>query len=148
MLLSISPPYNFFLSLNLNNVGFFWKNLWAKGDHLMETSHLKTHPFGNHYPEWMPNLHSDRGQDSNPCAWRCQGPQSPSGSTVPRWPQNCGGNGNVHKTYLRPAIAPMYINPTVVKYHHYIVVHFNSSALDCFLNSRSRFSCVTALLCG
>ena len=31
----------------------------------METSHLKTHPFGNHYPEWMPNLNSDRGQDSN-----------------------------------------------------------------------------------
>ncbi|MPC47261.1 hypothetical protein E2C01_041002 [Portunus trituberculatus] len=24
--------------------------------------------FGNRYPEWMPFLTSDRGQDSNPCA--------------------------------------------------------------------------------
>ncbi|MPC42012.1 hypothetical protein E2C01_035623 [Portunus trituberculatus] len=30
-----------------------------------------------------PNLHSDRGQDSNPCAWRPLGPQSTQGSTVP-----------------------------------------------------------------
>ncbi|MPC43677.1 hypothetical protein E2C01_037330 [Portunus trituberculatus] len=29
-----------------------------------------------------PNLYSDRGQDSNPCAWRPLGPQSTHGSTV------------------------------------------------------------------
>ncbi|MPC45592.1 hypothetical protein E2C01_039296 [Portunus trituberculatus] len=29
-----------------------------------------------------PNLYSDRGQDSNPCAWRSFGPQSTHGSTV------------------------------------------------------------------
>ena len=23
----------------------------------METSYLKAHPLGNHYPEWIPNLH-------------------------------------------------------------------------------------------
>ncbi|MPC54702.1 hypothetical protein E2C01_048626 [Portunus trituberculatus] len=33
-----------------------------------------------------PNLHSDRGQDSNPCAWRPLGPQSTHGSSVPRLP--------------------------------------------------------------
>ena len=38
----------------------FYGNLWGKGDHLMETSYLKAHPFGNCYPEWMPNLPSDR----------------------------------------------------------------------------------------
>ena len=32
----------------------FYGNLWAKADHLMETSYLKAHPFGNCYPEWMP----------------------------------------------------------------------------------------------
>ncbi|MPC71433.1 hypothetical protein E2C01_065710 [Portunus trituberculatus] len=31
-----------------------------------------------------PNLHSDPGQDSNPCAWRPLGPQNAHGSTVPR----------------------------------------------------------------
>ncbi|MPC88772.1 hypothetical protein E2C01_083693 [Portunus trituberculatus] len=31
-----------------------------------------------------PNLHSDRGQDSNPCAWRSLRSQSTHGSTVPR----------------------------------------------------------------
>ncbi|MPC20420.1 hypothetical protein E2C01_013363 [Portunus trituberculatus] len=31
-----------------------------------------------------PNLHSDRGQDSNPCAWRPLGFQSTHGSIVPR----------------------------------------------------------------
>ena len=61
-------------------------NLWSKGDHLMETSYLKAHPFGNRYPEWMPNLPSDRGQDSNPCAWGTLGPHSAHGSTVPRRP--------------------------------------------------------------
>ena len=34
----------------------------------METSNLKAHPFGNRYPEWMPNLPLNRGQDSNPLA--------------------------------------------------------------------------------
>ncbi|MPC95048.1 hypothetical protein E2C01_090242 [Portunus trituberculatus] len=33
-----------------------------------------------------PNLNSDRGQDSNPCAWRPLGPQSTHGSIVPRRP--------------------------------------------------------------
>ncbi|MPC53155.1 hypothetical protein E2C01_047041 [Portunus trituberculatus] len=32
---------------------------------------------------WKPNLHSDRGQNSNPCAWRPLGAQSTQGSTVP-----------------------------------------------------------------
>ena len=36
---------------------------------LKETSYLKVHPFGNCYPEWMPNLNSDCGQDLNPWAW-------------------------------------------------------------------------------
>ncbi|MPC39896.1 hypothetical protein E2C01_033448 [Portunus trituberculatus] len=31
-----------------------------------------------------PNLHSDRGQDSNPCAWRPLGLQSTYDPTVPR----------------------------------------------------------------
>ncbi|MPC82377.1 hypothetical protein E2C01_077041 [Portunus trituberculatus] len=35
-------------------------------------------------PVRKPNLHSDRGQDSNPCTWRPLGPQSTHGSTVPR----------------------------------------------------------------
>ena len=38
----------------------------------METSYLKAHPFGNRYPEWTPNLHSARSQDSNPCAMGSQ----------------------------------------------------------------------------
>ena len=63
----------------------FHGNLWAKGDHLMEeTSYLKTHPLRNRYPEWTPNLHPDRSQDSNPCARGSQGTQSANGSTVPR----------------------------------------------------------------
>ncbi|MPC57269.1 hypothetical protein E2C01_051247 [Portunus trituberculatus] len=33
-----------------------------------------------------PNLHSDRGQHSNPCAWRPLGPQSTHGSSVSRRP--------------------------------------------------------------
>ncbi|MPC35031.1 hypothetical protein E2C01_028441 [Portunus trituberculatus] len=33
-----------------------------------------------------PNLHLDRGQDSNPCAWRPLRSQSTHGSTVPRQP--------------------------------------------------------------
>ncbi|MPC79151.1 hypothetical protein E2C01_073664 [Portunus trituberculatus] len=35
-----------------------------------------------------PNLHSDRGQDLNQCAWRPLGPQSTHGSTVPQQPNN------------------------------------------------------------
>ena len=31
----------------------------------METSYLKAHPFWNRYPEWIPNLHPDRGEHSN-----------------------------------------------------------------------------------
>ena len=40
----------------------------------METFYLKAHPLGDRYPEWTPNLHSDRSQDSNPCARGSQGP--------------------------------------------------------------------------
>ncbi|MPC91095.1 hypothetical protein E2C01_086110 [Portunus trituberculatus] len=39
-----------------------------------------------------PNLHSYRGQDSNPCAWRSLRPQSTHGSSVPRR-YRCGGGG-------------------------------------------------------
>ena len=35
----------------------------------MEISYLKAHPFGNRYPEWMPNLPSDYSQDLNPFTW-------------------------------------------------------------------------------
>ena len=43
----------------------------------METSYLKAHSLWDRYPEWTPNLYSDRSQDSNPCASGYQG------STVP-----------------------------------------------------------------
>ncbi|MPC17352.1 hypothetical protein E2C01_010205 [Portunus trituberculatus] len=46
-----------------------------------------------------PNLHSDRGQDSNPCAWRPLGPQSTHGSTVPRQFATARG-GPTHTTSL------------------------------------------------
>ena len=46
--------------------GAFGGNLWAKEDHLMEISYMKGHLFRNRYPEWMPNLPTGRGQDSNP----------------------------------------------------------------------------------
>ena len=52
----------------------------------METSYLKARPFGHHYQEWMPNIPSDRGQDSSLCIWGSQGPQNVRGSIVPRWP--------------------------------------------------------------
>ena len=42
----------------------------------METSYLKVRPLGNRYPEWTPNLLSDRSQDWNPCARGSQGLQS------------------------------------------------------------------------
>ena len=57
----------------------------------METSYLKAHPFGNRYPDWMPNLHLDCGQDSNPCTRGSQGFQSTSDSTVPRRVQQTSG---------------------------------------------------------
>ena len=68
--------------------GLFMAILPAKGDYLMETSYLKAHPFGGHYPQWMPNLPSDRDKNSNPCAWESQGPQSTCGFTVPWQPQS------------------------------------------------------------
>ena len=49
----------------------------------MEASYLKAHPLWDRYPEWTPNLHSDRSQYSNLCARGSQGPQRASGSTVP-----------------------------------------------------------------
>ena len=66
----------------------FYGNLWGKGDHLMETSYLKAHPFENRYPEWMPNLHSNRSQDSNQCALSCS-------STWFRFPPR-----NVNNTFI------------------------------------------------
>ena len=40
----------------------------------MKTSYLKAHQFTNCYPEWMPNLPSDREKDSNLCFWESLGP--------------------------------------------------------------------------
>ena len=34
----------------------FYRLLWAKGDHLRETSHLKAYLLGSRYLEWMPNF--------------------------------------------------------------------------------------------
>ena len=48
----------------------------------METSYLKAHPLRNRYPEWTPNHHSDRSQDSNPCALGSQGLRRASGSSL------------------------------------------------------------------
>ena len=48
----------------------------------MEISYLKAHSLGKCYPKWMPNLPSNHGQDSNPCAWGSLGPYSARGSTV------------------------------------------------------------------
>ena len=53
----------------------------------MET-YLKAHPFEDRYPEWTPNLHSDRSQDSNPCVRGSQGPQNARGFTVPSEEEN------------------------------------------------------------
>ena len=41
-------------------------NLSVKRDELMHTSYLEAYLFGNRNPEWMANLPSNRGQDSNP----------------------------------------------------------------------------------
>ena len=46
----------------------------------MKTSYLKVHLFGKCYPKWMPNLHSDCGQDSNLCT---RGSQDPKVQAVP-----------------------------------------------------------------
>ena len=67
----------------------FYGNLWTKGNHLMETSYLKAHAFWSRYPVWTSNFHSDRSQDSNPCARGSQGLKSESGSTVPRRVSKC-----------------------------------------------------------
>ena len=64
----------------------FYINLYVKRDHLMKITYLKAHPFRNRYLEWMPNLPSDRGQDSNPCTWESFEPVGARGSTVPRCP--------------------------------------------------------------
>ncbi|MPC42748.1 hypothetical protein E2C01_036379 [Portunus trituberculatus] len=58
-------------------------NLWPKGDisgHLLFQSPPTRKPLPR---VRKPNLHSDRGQDLNPCTWRPLGPQSTHGSTVP-----------------------------------------------------------------
>ena len=75
----------FYLFIFLIQSEFFFNvNLWAKEDHLLET-YLKAHSLVDRYPEWTPNLHSDRSQHSNHlCARGLQGPQSASGSTIPR----------------------------------------------------------------
>ncbi|MPC17515.1 UNC93-like protein [Portunus trituberculatus] len=52
-----------------------------------------------------PNLHMDRGQDSNPCAWRPLGSQSTHDSTVPRRPkQKSIANGTVSLTIIYVAL--------------------------------------------
>ena len=52
-------------------------NLFAK-----ETSYLKTPSFRSRCPEWMPNLPSDCGWDSNPCTLGSLGPLKARGCTV------------------------------------------------------------------
>ncbi|MPC87339.1 hypothetical protein E2C01_082199 [Portunus trituberculatus] len=63
----------------------FHRDLWAKEDTFWGTSYIKAR---KPLPRVRkPNLHSERGQDSNSCAWRPLGPQSAHGSTVPRRPR-------------------------------------------------------------
>ncbi|MPC37934.1 hypothetical protein E2C01_031430 [Portunus trituberculatus] len=52
--------------------------------------------FGNRYPEWMPFLTSDRGQDSNPCASEPWNPQSVRGPTAPRRPRTPREHRHTH----------------------------------------------------
>ena len=63
----------------IQTIWAFYGNVWAKGDNLMETFYLKAHPFENRHPEWMPILHSNRGQDSNP--WPGN-PKTPKAQTL------------------------------------------------------------------
>ncbi|MPC63977.1 hypothetical protein E2C01_058085 [Portunus trituberculatus] len=58
----------------------FHGNVWAKG-YLISQSPPVRKPLPR---VRKPNIHSNRGQESNPCAWRSHGPQSTHGSTVPR----------------------------------------------------------------
>ena len=41
----------YFILLFFYTICAFYGKLWAKGDHLMETSYLKAHPLGDRYPE-------------------------------------------------------------------------------------------------
>ena len=75
-----------YCSLFYIQCGVYCKNLWAKRGNLMETFYLKGRSFGNRYPEWMPNLTSNRGQDSNPCAWGSLAPHSARGYTCYVYP--------------------------------------------------------------
>ena len=56
LLLSFPIPWPLALTCDhfFSTMWAFYGNLWAKGDHLMETFYLKAHRFGNRYPEWMP----------------------------------------------------------------------------------------------
>ncbi|MPD03545.1 hypothetical protein E2C01_099186 [Portunus trituberculatus] len=71
----------------------FHGNLWAL-EYLLSQSPPARKPLAR---VRKPNLHSDRGQDSNPCSWRPLGPQSTHGSTVP------GGSRSVKLRNSLPA---------------------------------------------
>ncbi|MPC75765.1 hypothetical protein E2C01_070159 [Portunus trituberculatus] len=69
----------------------FHGNFWAKGDTFLGYLLSQSPPAKKPLPRVRkPSLQSDRGQDSNPCAWRLLGPQSTHGSTVPRRPDTVG----------------------------------------------------------
>ncbi|MPC19108.1 hypothetical protein E2C01_012016 [Portunus trituberculatus] len=64
------------------------RSLWAKGDTFWGYLLSQSPPARKSLPQVRkPNLHSDHGQDSNPCACRPLGPQSTHGSSEPRRPQ-------------------------------------------------------------
>ncbi|MPC11412.1 hypothetical protein E2C01_004076 [Portunus trituberculatus] len=59
-------------------------NLCAKGDTFLWYLLSQSPPASKSLPRVRkPNLHSDRGQDSNPCAWRPLGPQTQGLSARP-----------------------------------------------------------------
>ena len=70
----------------------------------METSYLKTRPFGSHYPKWKPISPSDCGQDSNPCTL------GSFGSTVPQ------GKGKLE-------LIDILMFTFVILFKHYMNIH-------------------------
>ena len=65
----------------------FHGNLWAKGGTFLWYLLSESPPAREPLPRVRkPNLYSDRGQDSNPRAWRPLGPQSALGPTEPQRP--------------------------------------------------------------
>ena len=84
------------------------------GIYELKETYLEAHPLVDRYPEWTPNLHSDRSQHSNHlCARGLQGPQSASGSTIPRLAMSL-------------AIFQKYINISVFAY----IVQLNTEKND------------------